>query len=75
MLIDISAEMEIADDTDAVIDMVVGKLLGGDVSATLRAELVNMLDRVRIAAPGNDAALVAEAIYLVASSPEFAYQR
>jgi len=75
VLIDISAEMEIADDTDAVIDMVVGKLLGGDVSATLRAELVNMIGRVRIAAPGNDAALVAEAIYFVVSSPEFAYQR
>jgi hypothetical protein len=75
VLIDISAEMEIADDTDAVIDMVVGKLLGGDVSATLRAELENMLERVRIAAPGNAAALVAEAIYLVVSSPEFAYQR
>jgi len=36
---------------------------------------VNMLERVRIAAPGNAAALVAEAIYLVVSSPEFAYQR
>jgi len=75
VLIDISAEMAVADDTGALIDMVVGKLLGGDVSAPLRAEMVNMIDRVRIAAPGNDAALIAEAIYFVVSSPEFAYQR
>jgi uncharacterized protein (DUF1800 family) len=75
VLIDISAEMAVADDTDALIDLVVDKLLGGQVSATLRAEMVNMIDRVRLAAPGNDAALVSEAIYFVVSSPEFAYQR
>lgn len=75
VLIDISEEMAVADDTDALIDMVVGKLLGGQVSATLRAEMVNMIDRVRTAIPDNDAALVAEAIYFVVSSPEYAYQR
>lgn len=75
VLIDISEELAVADDTDALIDMVVGKLLGGQVSATLRAEMVNMIDRVRTAIPGNDAALVSEAIYFVVSSPEYAYQR
>ena len=35
VLIDISAEMAVADDTDALIDMVVGKLLGGQVSVAL----------------------------------------
>ena len=75
VLIDISAEMAVADDTDALIDMVVGKLLGGQVSVALRAEMVNMIDRVRTVVPDNDAALVAEAIYFVVTSPEFAYQR
>ena len=67
--------MAIADDTDALVDMVANKLMAGRISATLRAELVNMIELVRVAAPGNDAALVAEAIYFIISSPEFAYQR
>jgi len=50
-------------------------LLAGNISASLRAELVNMVDRVRVAFPENDAALAAEAIYFVITSPEFAYQR
>ena len=75
VLIDIAEEMAIADDTDALVDMVANKLLAGRISAALRAELVNMLELVRVAAPGNDTALVAEAIYFVISSPEFAYQR
>jgi uncharacterized protein (DUF1800 family) len=75
VLIDISEEMAVADDTNALIDMVANKLLAGDISATLRTEMANMIELVRIAAPGNDTALVAEAIYFVISSPEFAYQR
>jgi len=75
VLIDIAEEIAIADDTDALIDMVADKLLAGDISATLRAELVNMIGRVRLAFPGNNAALAAEAIYFIISSPEFAYQR
>ncbi len=75
VLIDISAEMGVVDDTNALIDMVADKLLAGDISAALRTEMVNMIDLVREAAPGNDAALVAEAIYFVVTSPEFAYQR
>jgi len=74
VLIDISEELAVADDTDALVDMVAGKLLAGDISPTLRAEMVNMIDRARVFVPGNDAALVAEAIYFVATSPEFAYQ-
>jgi len=75
VLIDISAEIAIAGDTNALIDMVANKLLAGDISAALRAELVIMIDLVRVAAPGNNAVLVADAIYFVISSPEFAYQR
>jgi uncharacterized protein (DUF1800 family) len=75
VLIDIGEEIALAGDTNALVDLVAGKLLAGEISATLRAEMVNMIDRVRIAAPGNNAALAAEAIYFVISSPEFAYQR
>ena len=75
MLIDISEELAIADDTDAVIDMVADKLLAGNISATLRGEISQMIERIRVAFPGNDAAVVAEAIDFVVTSPEFAYQR
>lgn len=75
VLIDISEELAIADDTDAVIDMVADKLLAGNISATLRGEISQMIERIRVAFPGNDAAVVAEAIYFVVTSPEFAYQR
>jgi uncharacterized protein (DUF1800 family) len=74
VLIDISEELAIADDTDMLIDMVADKLLAGEISAPLRAEIGAMIDRIRVALPGNDAALVAEAIYFVVTSPEFAYQ-
>lgn len=75
VLIDISEEIAIAGDTDALVDMVANKLMAGNISAPLRTEMVNMIDRVRVALPGNDVALAAEAIYFVVSSPEFAYQR
>jgi uncharacterized protein (DUF1800 family) len=70
--INIDEEMAIADDTDALVAMVAGKLLAGQISATLDAEVKGMLDRI----PDTEAAIrVGEAIYFIASSPEFAYQR
>ncbi len=70
--IDISEEMDVADDIDALIDMVADKLLGGQISPTLRAEIAGMLERL----PEEDAVLrAAEAIYFVVTSPEYAYQR
>ena len=75
VLIQIADELAVADDTNALVNMVTDKLLAGQISATLRAEMVNMIEQVRAAIPGNDVALVAEAIYFVVSSPEFAYQR
>ena len=71
--IDISEEMAIADDIDALIDTVADKLLAGQISTTLRAEMTNMLGR--IPEPNGEAARAAEAIYLVVTSPEYAYQR
>ena len=64
--------MAVAGDVDALIDMVAGKLLGGQISDTLRNEIAGMLALV----PENESALrAAETIYFVTTSPEYAYQR
>jgi uncharacterized protein (DUF1800 family) len=70
--IDIDAEMAIAADTDALIEMVSDKLLAGRISATLEAEVKGMINRIP---PSQAAIRVGEAIYFIATSPEFAYQR
>ena len=70
--INFEEEMAIADDVDALIDMVAGKLLAGQISDTLRQEIAGMLARV----PETDTAIrAAETIYFVVTSPEYAYQR
>ena len=70
--IDFSEEMAVADDVDALIDMVAGKLLGGEISDVLRTEIAGMLERI----PAEDAAIrAAETIYFVVTSPEYVYQR
>ena len=70
--IDFSEEMLIADDADALIDLVAEKLLGGQISDTLRDEIGGMLALI----PETDTTVrAAEAIYFVVTSPEFAYQR
>ncbi len=72
VFIDFGEEMAIADDADALIDMVAGKLLAGSISETLRQEIAGMLARI----PETEPALrAAEALYLVVTSPEYAYQR
>ncbi len=69
--IDIGEELAIAGDTDALIDLAAAKLLGGELSDTLRSEIAGMLERL----PPDDAALrAAEVIYFIVSSPEYAYQ-
>ena len=70
--INFEEEMAIADDVDALIDMVAGKLLAGQISDTLRQEIAGMLARV----PETDTAIrAAETIYFIVTSPEYAYQR
>ncbi|NIV17172.1 MAG: DUF1800 family protein [Woeseiaceae bacterium] len=70
--INFEAEMAIADDVDLLIDTVAGKLLGGEISDTLRNETAGMLALI---AADNPALRVAETIYFIATSPEYAYQR
>lgn len=70
--IDIGEEMSIAADADALVSRVAEKLLAGEISPVLRQEAVGMVERI----PATDAAArAAEAVYLVASSPEYAWQR
>ena len=70
--IDFSEEMTVAADVDALINMVAGKLLGGQISDTLRNEIAGMLALI----PDTETALrAAETIYFVTTSPEYAYQR
>jgi uncharacterized protein (DUF1800 family) len=72
VMIDFAEETAIAANADALIDRVADKLLAGQISATLRAEISDMLQRI----PADQGLLrAAEAIYLVQTSPEFAYQR
>ena len=70
--IDFEQDMALAGDIDQLIDTVAGKLLAGEISDTLRNEIAGMLAIV----PETDAAVrVAETIYLITTSPEYAYQR
>jgi uncharacterized protein (DUF1800 family) len=72
VFINFEEEMAIADDIDALIDMVANKLLAGEISTTLRQEIAGMLARI----PETDSAIrAAETIYFVVTSPEYAYQR
>jgi hypothetical protein len=58
--------------TDGLIDLAAGKLLGGEISDTLRTQIAGMLALI----PETDAAVrAAEAIYFIVTSPEYAYQR
>ena len=72
VFINFEEEMTVAGDINALIDMVAGKLLGGEISDTLRAEITGMVERI----PETDTAFrAAETIYFVVTSPEYAYQR
>ncbi|NNC76760.1 MAG: DUF1800 domain-containing protein [Woeseiaceae bacterium] len=72
ILINFEEEAAIADNAVALVDLVAGKLLGGEISDTLRDETIGMVELI----PADQTlARAAEAIYLVVTSPEFAYQR
>ena len=72
VLIDIGEEVALATDIDAMIDRVADKLMAGEISPVLRDEIAGMVERI----PVNQGLLrAAEAIYLVATSPEYAYQK
>ncbi len=71
VFIDFAEEMALAGDIDALISRVADKLLAGQISATLRQEIAGMLKRI----PADNTVIrAAEAIYLIVTSPEYAYQ-
>jgi uncharacterized protein (DUF1800 family) len=70
--IDVSGDMAVAADSEALLNRIAGRLLGGEISATLKAQAKAQVDRV----PANLPDLrVAEALHLVLTSPEYALQR
>ena len=64
--------MALANDPAALVTRIAGKLLGGGISATLESQARAAIER---APAGLGGLKVAEALYLIASSPEFAAQR
>jgi len=80
MFITTTDELAIAADSEALINRVAEKLLGGagQMSATLKSEAKAQIDRTPVPATNPTAALttrVTDAIYFIAISPEFALQR
>lgn len=72
VLIDITEELALTDTPSALVDRVATKLLGGPASPTLRQAAIDQVGRVAATNKGNR---VAEALYLVVTSPEYAVQR
>ena len=73
VFIDIAEELALTGDVDALIDRVAAKLLAGEISDTLRNEIAGML--AIITGPDTEVLRVAETIYLIVTSPEYAYQK
>ncbi len=72
IVIDIEGEVAVAADVNALVSLVGDKLLAGQVSATLRAEMVNLVGRYAATDGPNRAA---QAIYSAVTSPEYALQQ
>lgn len=77
MFIDTTAEHSLVTDSTALLDRVAEKLLGGaaQLSATLRGEARAQIDRTPAGTTAGNNTRVADAIYFVVTSPEFALQR
>jgi len=80
MFITTTDELAVAADSEQLINRVAEKLLGGagQMSATLKAEAKAQIERTAVPATNPQTALnarVADAIYFVATSPEYVLQR
>jgi uncharacterized protein (DUF1800 family) len=67
--IDMSAEQQLAADPQAMVDRIVDRFTGGQTSDAVKAQAVAQASRAPL---GNPTLRVAEALFLVASSPEYA---
>lgn len=66
--IDVSEEVAAAGNVEALVDIVAGKLYGGDISPELRAEAIAMANLYTAAEPGQRAL---ETILTLANAPEY----
>jgi len=73
IVIDLDAEVAVANDASALATLVADKLLAGQVSTTLRTEIVNLVGRYGTTA-ADAPNRAAQAIYSVVTSPEYALQ-
>ena len=72
VVIDIEEEVALADDPAALVERIAEKLLASQISDTLRAQAEQQVARV----PSSNAPeRVAEALWLISTSPEFAILR
>jgi uncharacterized protein (DUF1800 family) len=71
IVINVDAEAAIAADSAALVNLVADKLLAGEISPTLRAEMLNLVGRYGATDVPNRAG---QAIYSVVTSPEYALQ-
>jgi uncharacterized protein (DUF1800 family) len=72
VVIDISEDLRFAPTPEALVGAVANRLLGGEISDALRDQVEQQVARV---SPWNGERRVAEAIWLIATSPEYAVQR
>jgi len=72
VVLDTAAELALNGDSAALVDKIADRLLAGKISDTLRAQARALVDRAPLTSPS---LRVAEALYLIASSPEFAHQQ
>jgi uncharacterized protein (DUF1800 family) len=68
VVIDIRSEVALAGNPAALADQVADKLLGGQMTVRLRAEVIAAINRIPATRPADR---VREALWLVVSSPEF----
>jgi uncharacterized protein (DUF1800 family) len=72
IVLDTSSELALAANSDALVTRIAERLMAGQISATLRTQARGMVDIV----PASSAQQrVAEALYLISTSPDFALQR
>jgi len=72
IVMDISQEAALAGDSEALVNRIAEKLLGGTISPTLKAEAKAAVERVPATSAGQR---VSEAMYLIATSPEYVVSR
>jgi uncharacterized protein (DUF1800 family) len=72
VLLDYTAELPLVADSEALVTRIADKMLGGQISATLKAEAKAAIERVPATNAGQR---ISEALYLVATSPEYVVQR